>query len=524
MLDLPEVSPEAYKRLSREDRDDLLKALDDKDILAARDDFLIYMERTWPEFIATPFHRTIAEALMAVERGEIRRLLIEAPVRHGKTWMCAKRFPLWYMARNPGHDAMLGCYGGDLAAESGRELRDLARKEKHLDIFPEARLSGSSQRVDNWALQTGGEFLGAGTGGPIMGRGFNLGILDDLLKGRAAADSELERNNVWRWYFDFLSRQQHPNAIVFVTARWSDDDPAGRIREQIEQGIDDWTIMTFQALDENDEALAPEVKPAEELKRTRRIVPARQWYSQYQSSPVADSGDFFRDTWFHPSPKRWTPEDAENGLIRTYGATDAAVSKGEGDFTVHIIVGVDKVGQIHVLDLWRQREDSAGWVDAMLTLQKKWKTRRWAQEGGQIWRAVEPLVRKRMLETGTFLIFEKIPVAKEKKVRAQSIQGYMELGMVFWPISADWYEIARSEMLRFDAGKNDDIVDAISLIGRMLAMMSKGRTPEPGPEAERMFTIGFDDEWETDGQPRETWRDLIQSDRAGSAEREKGNR
>ena len=74
---------------------------------------------------------------MAVERGETRRLLLEAPVRHGKTWMCAKRFPLWYMARNPGHDAMLGCYGGDLAADAGRELRDLALQKKHLDIFPE---------------------------------------------------------------------------------------------------------------------------------------------------------------------------------------------------------------------------------------------------------------------------------------------------------------------------------------------------------------------------------------------------
>ena len=83
-----------------------------------------------------------------------------------------------------------------------------------------------------------------------------------LLKGTAAARSAKLRDGVWRWYLDdFLSRREHPNAIIFVTARWSDADPAGRILENMEAGGEQWHVLNYPALDEHDNALAPELIP-----------------------------------------------------------------------------------------------------------------------------------------------------------------------------------------------------------------------------------------------------------------------
>ena len=478
----PQLDRSSLDGLSREQLVELAETLDRHQIQEAREDFNVYCKRTIPNYKDTPFHRKVCAALMRVERGEIDRLLLEASVRHGKTLLCSQRFPLWYMGRNPGRHVMGCSYGGDLAIRSGRRLRNLAATPPHLQIFPDARLSEDSTRADAWTLTTGGEYLAAGTNGPIMGRGFNLGVLDDLLKGLEAANSEVQRNAVWDWYTgDFLSRSENPHAIIFVTARWSDDDPAARIRDLHDRGLEEWEILNFPALDENDKALAEEVIPAKQLIARRRVTPTRIWQAMYQSNPIPESGDFFQDDWFKPSDRQWSPADVEAGLLRCYGATDAAVSKGGGDWTVHIVVGVDPQDRIHIVDLWRGQETSDVWVDKMLELGTKWKVHAWAEERGQISNAVDPLIRKRMLETQRFFRRIAFSVSKDKKARALTIQGRMSAGVVFWPIGAPWYAQAKNELLRFDAGKNDDVPDALSLAGRLLNRMVPGAFP-PDPE------------------------------------------
>ncbi|MGB8896903.1 MAG: hypothetical protein WCD13_21730, partial [Pseudolabrys sp.] len=38
------------------------------------------------------------------------------------------------------------------------------------------------------------------------------------------------------------------------------------------------------------------------------------------------------------------------------------------------------------------------------------------------------------------------------------------------------------ELLNFPAGKHDDIVDALGLVGQLLDYMQEGRKPDPKPE------------------------------------------
>ena len=269
------------------------------------------------------------------------------------------------MSRDPTLPTMLCSYGGDLAADSGKALRNLARDYRHLEIFPDARLAGDSQRADHWKLETGAEFIASGVDGPIMGRGWRLGILDDLLKGRAAADSEGQRDTVWRWYTsDFLSRAQGSNpAQIFITARWHLDDPAARIRELHESGAEEWRILTYAALDEDDNALAEDLRPAAELVHRRGMLAAagdsRSWHALYQSKPVPADGQFFKLDWFKASAFRWTPEHAREGLIRVYGATDFAVTEGSratGRFIS--FSGSIPEDDLHILDMWRGRTTS----------------------------------------------------------------------------------------------------------------------------------------------------------------------
>ena len=50
---------------------------------------------------------------------------------------------------------------------------------------------------------------------------------------------------------------------------------------------------------------------------------------------------------------------------------------------------------------------------------------------------------------------------------------------LYLPAAAPWAAVVESELLKFPAGVNDDIVDTLSLIGRMMAGLEKGLAPKP---------------------------------------------
>jgi hypothetical protein len=55
----------------------------------------------------------------------------------------------------------------------------------------------------------------------------------------------------------------------------------------------------------------------------------------------------------------------------------------------------------------------------------------------------------------------------------------MALEGLYVPTRAPWFEAFRSEVLSFPAGKHDDQVDALGLVGQLLDRMIKGRRPDP---------------------------------------------
>ena len=60
------------------------------------------------------------------------------------------------------------------------------------------------------------------------------------------------------------------------------------------------------------------------------------------------------------------------------------VTADGGDYTVHIVVGVDPEGRMYVLDLWRKQSSSDEWIESFCRLIKEYKPREWAEEQGQI--------------------------------------------------------------------------------------------------------------------------------------------
>jgi hypothetical protein len=77
-----------------------------------------------------------------------------------------------------------------------------------------------------------------------------------------------------------------------------------------------------------------------------------------------------------------------------------------------------------------------------------------------------------------------------KAIRAQAIRGRMALHGLYIPINAPWAAEFKRELLTFPAGKHDDQVDAIGLIGQLLDHVWRGSKPKE-PEKRR---------WEYEGK------------------------
>ena len=439
----------------------------------AREQLLPFVTLTKPDFEIGRHHEMISQCLERVESGEIVRQMIFTPPRHTKSELATRRFPAWYLGRRPDAQVISASYNSELASDFGREVRNLINTPVYAQIFPGVGLSEDSQAANRWHLKSGGQYIAAGVGTAITGRGAHLIFVDDPIKDRQEAYSETVRQRIWDWYRSVLYTRLMPGgSIVLIQTRWHDDDLAGRLLAEAGEGGDQWEVVELPALArDNDplgrmkgEALWPEWYPEDRLIQIKSVIGSRDWSALYQQEPQAEEGGFFLADWFK------TVSEPPEGL-RIYGASDYATKDGEGDWTVHGICGVDEQDNMYMLDMWRGQTSSDVWVESFLDLVDRWKPLQWAEEAGQIRASLDPYITTRQRERRSYCVRTPFTSRFDKRSRARAIQARMSAGKVFFVRNAPWLEELRLEMLRFDAGRHDDQVDVMSLLGRMLEDM-----------------------------------------------------
>jgi predicted phage terminase large subunit-like protein len=265
------------------------------------------------------------------------------------------------------------------------------------------------------------------------------------------------------------------NGVWCKNTRWHEDDLAGRCLNH-----QHWDVLSLPAFAKVDDQLGRAVDEplwadddygyGEQLRALRETTPPRVWSALYMCSPAPDEGDYFKEDWLKPVdilPSLST--------MRTYGASDYAVTGEGGDYTVHVVFGVDPLNNLYLLDLWRGQKASDIWVEALCDLVQKYRPLAWAEEGGQIKSGIGPFLDRRMRERRVYVNRISFPTRGDKSIRARSIQGRMALDGLYYPKRAPWAADWTAELLTFPASKHDDQCDAMGLCGQLLDIMVKGR-------------------------------------------------
>lgn len=418
-------------------------------------------------------------------------LLLFAPPGSAKSTYVSVLFPPWYLAGNPQNSILAATHSVEFAERWGRRVRnDIALEGKTLGVH----LSDDNKAAARWSLQEGGEYYGVGAGVGISGFRADLGLGDDFFGNREDAWSETVRAKRWDWYRDDFGARLKPGAKrILMNTRWHEDDVAGKVLEQIKQGIVRGRVISIPAIAEENDALGR--KPgdylwddpsgynyASFLRARQRETSPMMWSALYQQRPSPEQGDYFKAEWLRPYV---TAPPVET--MRVYGASDYAVTADGGDYTVHGVVGLDPEGRMYLLDLWRGQMASDRWIEKFCDMVLEWKPIEWAEEQGQIKAGVGPFLDRRQRERQAWCARRAFPTRGDKAVRAQSIRGRMALEGLYVPTGAAWYPEFRSELLSFPAGRYDDQVDMLGLIGQLLDTIMVGSEP-PKPEPLKNIT------------------------------------
>jgi predicted phage terminase large subunit-like protein len=172
------------------------------------------------------FHRALAQALEDVEAGRMMRLIITFPPRHGKSELSSKRFPAWFVGRDPYRYCAVCTYNQTFAEDIGRTVRGIIRQPAYAQAFPGVTLRKGSTASDRLETEEGGALYFLGRGGTITGRGADLIIIDDPIKNSDEARSETVRNSLWEWFqSDIKSRFMTDTGAMIVIQCMTGDTP-----------------------------------------------------------------------------------------------------------------------------------------------------------------------------------------------------------------------------------------------------------------------------------------------------------
>ena len=436
---------------------DLLLELENaKEKEASREDFLTFVRKMWPAFIAGK-HR--------VANGDLKRLIINMPPRHTKSEFASFLFPAWFLGRYPEKKIIQTAHTAELAVGFGRKVRNLIGQEDFQQVFPGIELSSDSKAAGRWNTNKRGDYFAIGVGGAVTGKGADVLIIDDPHSEQEAALGAYNPevyDKVYEWYTSGPRQRLQPGgSIIIVMTRWSTRDLTGKIIKSVTQreGVDDWEIIELPAIMPSGDPLWPEFWPLAQLEALKAEFPASKWSAQYQQDPTSEEGALIKREWWQEWEKDSPP--ACEAIIQSW---DTAFLKTQrADYSACTTWGVfqhpnesgDLQPNLILLDAYKEKLEFP-------ELKRAAYDKYWEFEPDQM------IVEAKA--SGSPLIFELramgIPVTEftpsrgqDKIARVNAVSDLFASGVIWCPPTR-WADEVIEECAAFPAGDNDDLVDS----------------------------------------------------------------
>lgn len=463
----------------------------------------------------------ICEHLMAVNDGEIKRLLINVPPRFSKSRLVSTAWPIWtWTLRRDDNRPLRGAqvkfltasYGSDLIEDHGAAARNLIETEwfdrRWGRKSPQARfrIDMKNDTRAKYVNNMGGERINQGLGGAVLGRGGDIRILDDPHKTNEVENAET-LETAWRNYREMWSTRITNPAIaaeVIIMQRLAVNDISGQLLESDRNIVHLMLPMEFEpdrcfvtqigwvdprGCDEEGEEL-PLGEPAKEATATAPAFPAwgkyahegellwperfgpkwvkqqlsdagigpHAWAGQFQQRPAPRGGGLIKTEWW----KLWTAKDYPDFEFVLASLDGAHGEKQQNDPSALVIFGMFRVeGRPAVMLKYAFRKKMG--LNALVAETErncrihKVDTLLIENKGPGIPVATE---LRRLFARSSFNIIGIEPKG-DKYSRLESVEPLFAAGIV-WAPDTEWAQMVIDEVENFPRGRYDDLTDATS--------------------------------------------------------------
>ena len=459
-----------------------------REMLAAEDQAELNRINAWRGFewwlrVQSPYwhwdwayQRYIYAALERVTNGESKRLMIFLPPRHGKSELVTVRYAAWRLLKELKLNVIVGSYNQRLANRFSRKIKRVIAAYDMTGKKEPAPKIAALNRVDEWETGKGGGVKAVGVGAGVTGFGADLIVIDDPVKSRAEAESRTHRERVREWFNDDLHTRLEPGgAVVLIQTRWHEDDLAGRLLKEMENGGERWDVVSLPALAEEDdplgrepgEALCPQRFDREALMAKKTKMGSYSFSALYQQRPTPHEGGLFKREWFERVVDR-----APEGLRWCRGYDLAYSLKTSADYTASFRVALDaRTGDLYIADGFRKRlevPDQRRYIVERIREERDTEHGiEKAMHGGGL---VQDLRREERISFGAF---REVDVRVDKYTRSLAWANRAEAGKVVL-VRGPWIDAFLEEVCSFPNSKHDDQVDAVSLAVQMLEGRRRG--------------------------------------------------
>lgn len=395
--------------------------------------------------------------------------MIFAPPRHGKSELLSRLFSAYYLSLFPERWVGINSYAAELAYTLSRNSRDNY-------ISTGSVMRESARAVKHWETLSNGGMWSAGVGGPITGKGFHLGIIDDPNKNAKDALSEAIQREHQDWYpSTFYTREEPQGAIVLQATRWNLLDlPGWLLAQEAEEQPEHWHIVCLEAIKEAEpleipptctlepderrvgEALCPERYPIEKLRKIEKRIGSYFWNALYRQRPTAKEGLMFK---LHQLPiVPAAPVEATRVRYWDLGGSDST----KADYSVGCLMSKTAEGLYYVEDVQRGQ-----WTPKERNERIKLTAESDREKYGsmQTWIEKVPGLAVEVIDTIVKLLAGhsvRTEMAKaDKETRADPFACQCEANNVRI-VEGLWNTAFRNELTSFPNGAHDDQVDAAS--------------------------------------------------------------
>jgi predicted phage terminase large subunit-like protein len=408
-------------------------------------------------------------AMYDYKNGKSTYLICTVPFRHGKSEIISRHFPPFFLGHNPESEIILSTYGEELSQAMSRDARNVFKSPEYSQVFPSLKISSESASVSTWGIRKHyGKFQSCTISAGATGKGADVLIIDDYLRGRSIAESETERNKQWDNFRGNLITRLAPVHIVIILATpWHRDDIIGRIKNRNDKNSEDYNpdfpkyeIMSFPARDINGNYLFPERFSAEWYEKQFATLGSYQSAALLQCEPVLRGGNMLKVDNVNIIDK--CPSDIRYYRFWDLASGEKERAKADPDFTAGALVGVrrkNNLWQLFIKDLAFCQKEALERNNLILkTTDRDGSSVRIGVESAGGYKDTYTIL-KSILEGRR--IVDKVTVSSDKVSRAGEMEPLFEVGNVF--MERAWWNKAALEQLReFPSGAHDDFVDAIS--------------------------------------------------------------